>query len=279
MERLLLIDGHNLLFQMFYGMPNKIPSKDGRDIRGVVGFIGGVLKLIKLTSATHTAVIFDSQTHNPRCELLEEYKANRPDFSLVPDEENPFSILSDVYSALDVMKILHTEAFECECDDVIASYAHIYGKEREIYISSYDSDFFQLINDNVKVIRYRGDCSVVCDEDYVMRKFATHPALYADAKALFGDSADNIRGIQGVGPKTAAKIVNSLGHVEDILSSTDKIENPKIRKGIEENTEIIKRNISLIRLDSHVPLPFSLEQMKLSPNLPKTMDVISKIDL
>lgn len=279
MDKLLLIDGHNLLFQMFFGMPSKIPSKDGRDIKGVVGFVGGTLKLIRMIKPTHLAVVFDKETHNPRCDILDEYKANRPDYSALTDEENPFSILPDVYSALDVMGIAHAEAEECECDDIISSYAHAFGGDTEIYISSYDSDFFQLINDNVRVVRYKGDFSVICDEDYVMRKFSTRPSLYADAKALFGDTSDNVPGITGVGPKTAAKIVNSYGTIDEILTNTEKISNPKHKALIEENAERIRRNVALIRLDGHAPIPFTKEQMTAPVTLFSTTDVIRRLGL
>ena len=279
-NRLLIVDGNNLLFQMFYGIPAKIYNKRGRTIHATLGFVSALQKMIKTYQINGCIVVFDRDCAEERKQAFDRYKANRDtDWESLPADEVPFLEEEYIKECLQYLGVCALDSCHMEADDLIASIALRERGDNQVFISSYDSDFFQLINDNVKVIRYRGDCSVVCDEDYVMSKFATHPALYADAKALFGDSADNIRGIQGVGPKTAAKIVNSLGHVEDILSSTDKIENSKIRKGIEENIEIIKRNISLIRLDSHVPLPFSLEQMKLSPNLPKTMDVISKIDL
>ncbi|MBO5907156.1 MAG: flap endonuclease [Clostridia bacterium] len=279
MDRILLIDGHNLLFQMFFGMPSRIPSRDGRDIRGVVGFVGGVLRLIRMISPTHAAVIFDKETHNPRCDILEDYKANRPDYSALPEDQNPFSILAEVFSALDVMGIAHIEADGCECDDIISSYAHKYGGECEVYVSSYDSDFFQLITDKVKIIRYRGDNTVICDEEYILKKFSTRPSLYADAKALFGDSSDNIGGIVGVGPKTAAKIVNAYGSVEKMLSDTAAIDNEKYRTLIEENAEKIHRNLTLIRLDGHSPLPFTKEEMLISYPMPRTTDVIIRLGL
>ena len=279
MDRILLVDGHNLLFQMFFGMPSKIPSRDGRDIRGVIGFVGGVLRLIRIINPTHVAVIFDKETHNPRCDILDEYKANRPDYGALSDEENPFLILPDIYSALDAIGISHTEAEGCECDDIISSYARYYGKDTEVYISSYDSDFFQLINENVRIIRYKGDFSVICDKEYIMKKFSTRPALYADAKALFGDSSDNIPGIMGVGPKTAAKIVNSYGSVDKMLADTSAIDNPKYRALVEENRDKILRNVALIRLDAHAPLPFTKEEMLAPELLPKTTDVIRELGL
>lgn len=276
-NRLLLIDGHHLLFQMFYGMPAKIPSLDGKDIRAPIGFVGAVTRLIAMTAPTHVAVIFDSQTHNPRVDMMEEYKANRPDYSEMPEEENPFSSLPIIYDALDAMNIPHTEATDCECDDVIAGYALHYKNEAEIVISSHDSDYFQLICDTVRVVRYRGDSSVLCDEAYVMAKFATRPEFYADAKALFGDTADNVRGIRGIGPKLAARLVNTYGHLEDILNDTSVIKEDRLRRLVEENRDTVRLNYSLIKLSEGAVLPFSLDEMLFDGCCHKTMDVMRRI--
>lgn len=158
MNRLLIVDGHNLLFQMFFGMPARIINEQGKTIQGTLGFTGALLKIIRRTEPTHIAVLFDGEHENDRSVLNADYKANRIDYSEVPEENNPFSQLSDVYAALDYLNIKHTETTTCETDDWIAGYALTYGHETEIIISSFDSDFFQLITDNVSVLRYRGKC-------------------------------------------------------------------------------------------------------------------------
>ena len=276
-KKLLLVDGHNLLFQMFFGMPSRIIGRDGYAVQGTVGFVGALNKIIRMTSPTHVAVIFDSETHNPRCDALPEYKANRPDYSGVPDEENPFAQLEYIYAALGAMCIRHTEAQGCECDDIIAAYVLKRDSDTEVVISSYDSDYFQLIDENVTVLRYRGDSSTVCDRGYIEAKFATRPETYADCKALFGDSADNIKGLFGVGPKTAAKIISAYGPLEKILDDTSVIQEEKHRVLIEENIESLKRNLDLIRLDAHAPLPFSLEELRFTGNPGRTMDILREI--
>lgn len=88
--KLLLIDGHNLLFQMFYGMPTRIKGKDGAPIQGVLGFVGATLKIIHQLLPSHVCIIFDGEHKNPRNELLSSYKANRKDYSTVLEEDNPF---------------------------------------------------------------------------------------------------------------------------------------------------------------------------------------------
>ena len=278
-DRILLIDGHNLLFQMFYGMPSKILGRDGKDIRSVVGFVGAVGKLIRMCAPTHIAVIFDSATHNPRSDILAEYKANRPDYSDVSEEENPFTNLKSVYRALDTLGIRHCEVTDAECDDVIASYAITYKDGYDVVIASHDSDFLQLIGSGVRIVRYRGDATVICDGKYVMDKFGTPPELYIDAKALYGDTSDNIPGIPGIGPKTAAKLVISAGGADRLADDPSLIENPRLSRLIADSRDIIRRNLSLMRLSATAPLPFAPEELRWDIRSFKTLDVLREIQL
>jgi len=145
MRNLLIVDGHALLFQMFFGMPSRIVNKEGKAIHGVMGFVGALIKKIKMVNATHVFVVFDGEHENERTELLPDYKANRIDYSTIPENENPFSQLENIYEALNFMQIKHEEATKFEADDVIASYVYRYDNDAQIFISSFDSDFFQLI--------------------------------------------------------------------------------------------------------------------------------------
>ncbi|WZL77362.1 hypothetical protein QBE55_07145 [Eubacteriales bacterium mix99] len=105
MQKLLVVDGSNLLFQMFFGMPPRIVNKDGKAIQGTLGFIGALIKIIKMISPTYPVVLFDGEHENDRVDLLDDYKANRIDYSTVPDDDNPFSQLDDIYAALDFIGI------------------------------------------------------------------------------------------------------------------------------------------------------------------------------
>lgn len=274
---LLVVDGSNLLFQMFYGMPARIVNKEGKPIHGTLGFVGALLKILRFLRPTHTVVLFDGEHHNERKDMDENYKANRPDFSQVPEEETPFSQLPDVYAALDFLKIKHTETTVCETDDVVATYALTYGKDMKITLSSFDSDFFQLINENVSVLRYRGENSVLCDEAYVWNKFGVTPAQYAEFKALVGDSADNVQGIKGIGRKTAAKLLRTFGDVQTLLRQTESIEKPSLRRAIEEEKKRLLLNLRLIRLSGCDEIPFALDELVYSYNGERTGEVLSAI--
>ncbi|MCL2527047.1 MAG: flap endonuclease [Defluviitaleaceae bacterium] len=249
MKNLLIVDGHNLLFQMFYGMPSRITNKEGKAIHGVMGFVGALIKIIKMTDAAHIIVVFDGEQENERVNLSPDYKANRVDYSAIPDDENPFSQLCDIYAALDFMKIRYVEATDFEADDVIASYVHRYSGEVQVFISSFDSDFFQLISDAVFVLRYRGKNTVTCDAAYVQSKYGVLPEQYADFKSLTGDSADNIKGAEKVGPKTAAALINQFGSLQGVLDNIDRIEKPSVMQSVLRNKERLQMNYSLIKLD------------------------------
>lgn len=277
--KLLIVDGSNLLFQMFFGMPARIIGANGKAIQGTLGFVGALLKIIRMTQPTHVAVLFDGESHNPRTDLNEDYKANRPDYSQVSQEENPFSQLPDIYAALDYLGLAYAETTDCEADDWIAGYAKAYGSDYDMVISSFDSDFFQLITDRVHVLRYRGDKSVLCDPAYIQEKLGIHPSQYADYKSLTGDTADNIRGACKVGPKTAAALITHYGTLEALLAQAETISKPAVRASILQDMDRLQINYQLIRLQGCDKLPFSLEQLEYQNLGVGTTEVLRAIGL
>ena len=279
MKKLLLVDGSNLLFQMFYGMPTRIVNSQGKAIQGTLGFVGALLKIIKMSRPTHLVVLFDGEHENSRSKLNPEYKSNRIDYSQVTEEENPFSQLQDIYAALDYMKIKHTESAEAETDDLIASYVYTYGHEQKVVIASFDSDFFQLISKNVSVLRYRGDKTYICDTGFVKEKYNILPFQYADFKSLTGDSSDNIKGADKVGPKTASILINTYGNLDNIFVNAHNIRKPSIRESIMQNIERLKTNYTLIKLDGKENLPFTISELLYDYNGATTYEVLQGIKL
>ena len=279
MTKLLLVDGMNLFFQMFFGMPARILNAQGKAVQGTLGFVGALIKIIRWTEPTHLAVLFDGEHPNPRAALDDGYKANRVDYAAVPEEQNPFSQLGDVYAALRFLKIRHAELTEWETDDVIAGYTDRYGKEADIVIASWDSDFFQLIGENVRVLRYRGKQSVLCDSAYVEERFGVPPSRYAAFKSLTGDKADNILGAEMVGAKTAAALLQQFGSLEEIIRRADQIAKPSVGASIRRNAERLRINYQLIRLENRGSLPFSLEELVCAYDGAATRQVLQGIGL
>lgn len=272
--RLLVIDGCNLLFQMFFGMPSRITNSEGRAIHGTLGFMGAVRKMLIRLKPTHVVVLFDGEHANPRAEISPTYKSNRPDMSDADESENPFSQLPDVYSALDFLGIRHAETESCEADDWMASYALNYASVAEVILASFDSDLFQLITDRVSVFRYRGDRSTICTPQFIREKYGVEPALYADFKALVGDVSDNIRGVPKVGPKTAAHLINTYGNVENIINNANCIARPSIRNSIISSISQIQTNYRLIKLSAKYTPPFQLHELLYSNNEFSTQELL-----
>jgi DNA polymerase-1 len=243
MNRLLPVDGHNLLFKAFYGVPEIILS-NGKPAQGIIGFIGITVKIIRNVKPTHILVVFDPEEKPSRIELYSQYKQNRQDFSKKPERENPFSQLADIKRALDNLGIRFCEQAGCEADDLIASYAA--QSNGEVVIASTDTDFLQLVNERTSVYRYHGKKSVWFNESMVLQRYGVQPGRFLEYKSLIGDKSDTIAGVKGIGPKTAIKVLDG-------------------RRGLNaEEREILERNMSLIKLNTEVNKPYQISQLLLS---------------
>lgn len=156
MKKIIIIDGHNLLFRMFYGIPASIKNERGKEIKGVIGFIGNIKKIIETFTPYSILVIFDSETSKTNnLKLDENYKANRKTYEKIPENENPFSQLPLIKKALDFLNIFYEEVIENEADDYITSIITQH-KNYEFTIVSTDTDFFQLIDKHTTLFIPRG---------------------------------------------------------------------------------------------------------------------------
>jgi len=224
----------------------------------------------------------------------DQYKANRPDFSAMQEEETPFSQMPYIYDALDHMGVKRFETVHFEADDLIASYAlDFWDNGGSVVIASMDSDFFQLVkapscednydNDGIEILRYRGKQSVVCDWDYVCKRFGVSPDLYCAFKSLVGDTSDNIKGVCGIGPKTAAKMLSRYGSLEELTAHCDEIKPTRIGEALKTGQERLLLNRRLIELGSSVPIPVGYEELctsqALSQGLYTTRKVLEDVDL
>lgn len=246
MKKIVLIDGHNLLFRMFYGIPAPIRNSKGIDIRGLIGFIGGLKKIVEEFKPYSVYVVFDSETSkNSNLEIDDNYKANRIDYSKVEDDENPFTQLPMIKKSLDYLGIDYLEVQDYETDDFISSLVSRDNGIFEYVIVSTDSDFLQLVDENIHLYVPRGKKSVLYTPEEVINKYKVNPSKFVLFKSLVGDKTDNIKGVKGIGKITAAKILeyNSL---EDFMES-----NPDSKYSflLKENEYLIDRNKKLIKLN------------------------------
>lgn len=281
MDQLLLVDGSNLLFQMFFGMPARIVNKKGKAVQGTLGFVGALIKIVRMINPTHIAVLFDGDHANDRAALDSDYKANRIDYSKVPAQESPFSQLPDIYDSLDYLGIRRAETTVCETDDWIAAYVKEYGSEIKIVISSLDSDYFQLLNERVSVLRYRGVKTTLCTPDYIRERLGIEPRQYADFKSLVGDPSDNIKGAEKIGEKTAASLLKEFKTLDEIVKNADKIKKTSVRDSVVKNADKLQTNYKLIKLDGAASLPFPLQKLSVPSALYEraTTEVLKGIEL
>jgi DNA polymerase-1 len=247
-KKLLLIDGMAYFYRAFYAIRN-IRRSDGVATNAVYGFIRMLNRSIKDWQPSDLVVVFDGGSPKTRMDLLPEYKANR---APMPDDlRSQFKPLNEFLEASNI----HTIKVKMqEADDVMATIGKTYKNEYgEILVATGDKDMMQMIEDNIRMVSVSGS-PVKMGSDEVKQKTGVYPEQIVDWLALIGDNADNIAGVQGIGPKTATKILNEIKSLEPLDQSLLKIENPKLRNKLSESMDIIKRNIALVSLDYDVDI-------------------------
>lgn len=275
MKKIILVDGHNLLFRMFYGIPAPIKNSKGKDIRGLIGFIGSLKKLVDEFKPYSLYVIFDSETSkNSNLEIDKEYKTNRIDYSNISEEENPFSQLPFIKKALEYLKIAYLEVENNETDDLIASIVSKPINEYQYIIVSTDSDFIQLVNNNVFLYVPRGKKSILYNREEVIKKYNVIPEKYVLFKSLVGDKSDNIKGVNGIGNITAAKILK-YNSVQEFIENnpTSRFSNILI-----SSKEVIIKNQKLIELNKFINTSeIIFEELSNIIYISKTYEIIENI--
>jgi DNA polymerase-1 len=258
--RLLVLDGHSMAFRAFFALPaDKFSTSNGQHTNAIHGFTSMLINLIKEQKPTHIAVAFDvSDDTTHRKAEYSEYKGGRNE---TPREmSGQIDLIDKVMNAWGI-KTIKMPGYEA--DDILATLAAMGEKAGfEVLLVSGDRDAFQLITDNVFVLYPRKGVSDIprMDAAAIQEKYFVTPAQYSDLAALVGESADNLPGVPGVGPKTAAKWINLYGGLEGVLEHLDAI-GGKVGDALRENVEDVKRNRRLNRLHTDLQLPVTLEEL------------------
>jgi len=246
-KHLFLIDGSGFLFRAFHALP-PMTRDDGTPVNAVFGFTKMVMKLIDDTDADYIAVIFDRARKTFRSEIYADYKANRPP---PPDELIPqFQLVRNATEAMNVPAI-DMDGFEA--DDLIATYARQAAEAgAEVTIVSSDKDLMQLVTDKVTMLDAMKNR--VIGHEQVVEKFGVGPDRVVDVQSLAGDSTDNVPGVQGIGVKTAAQLINEYGDLDSLLANAEEIKQPKRRERLIEQADMARISRELVRLDQNVPV-------------------------
>lgn len=259
--KLLIVDGNNFMCQMFYGIPSRIKNKEGKTIHGAVGFIGGLVKCMKIIKPTHVIVVFDGLGYNHRKEIYRGYKRNRIKSNRNPEGENPVQQMPEIERMLAYMNITYTCIHETEADDVIASYTIRYMEKLEVVILSSDKDFYQLIGPNVQVYSYKGKQLSLYDSKKIKEEYGLEPWQLVDFQSILGDSSDNIRGIPRIGAKIAKELIQEYHTMAELIHHCDTAAQLPIERLILKSKKKLLRNYQLIILVDKIPDLLDINQL------------------
>ena len=221
MNRIAIIDGNSLINRAYYAMRNPMMTKEGIYTHAIFGFVNMLDKIRKTYEPTHMAVAFDMKAPTFRHLEYGEYKAGRK--KMPPELAMQIPLLKDILDAMGIKRI-EVEGFEA--DDIIGTIARAAEEEGlEPYIITGDKDQLQLVTDVTKVVFTKKGVSEfdLYDEEFFREKYGFEPIQFIDYKGLAGDSSDNIPGVAGVGDKSATKLIQEFGGVEEILAHVDEI--------------------------------------------------------
>ncbi len=261
--RLLLLDGHSLAYRAFFALPvENFSTTTGQHTNAVYGFTSMLINVMRDEVPTHIAVAFDKSRQTFRLEEYPEYKAKR---NKTPDEFK--SQLPLIQEVLDALHITHIELDGFEADDIIATLTtQAVAQGQEVLILTGDRDALQLVGtDSTVLYPMRGVSELArMTPDAIEAKYGVPPHRYPEIAALVGEDSDNLPGVPGVGPKTAAKWINEYDGLDGVITHADKIKG-KAGESLREHLADVMRNRKLNALVCDLPLPYGPADLARQP--------------
>ncbi len=258
-KELFLVDASGFIFRAYHALP-PLTRGDGTPVGAVLGFTNMLVKLLADLGAPHVAVIFDAARKNFRNDIYEAYKSNRAE---TPEDLIPqFPLIRQAAEAFG-LPVIEQDGFEA--DDLIAAYAQAATNAgwRATIVGS-DKDLMQLVRDpDVRMFDPMKNRFIAAAD--VIEKFGVPPEKVIDVQSLSGDSIDNIPGVPGIGPKTAAQLITEYGDLETLLSRAGEIKQPKRREALTEHAEDARVSKQLVTLNADAPLPVPFDGMSPRP--------------
>jgi DNA polymerase-1 len=246
-KTLLLVDGTAMAYRAFYAIAN-LSTKAGQPSNAVFGFIKLLRQLEQTWAPTHWVVAFDGGLPEARVALLGSYKAQRKE---MPDDLRGQLDLINEYVERARVPAVRLEGEEA--DDVMATYA-TWGREAgaRVLLATSDKDMFQLVGDRVSIVSLTKAGEKMGPAE-VQAKTGVSPERVVEWQALIGDSSDNIPGVPGVGPKTAAKLLGQFGDVETLWAGLDQVTPDKLRDSLRGARDVVARNLRMMKLREDLP--------------------------
>ena len=259
-KRLFLIDGMALIYRAHFALiKNPLLTADGRHTSAIYGFMNSLFKLLREEDPDYISIVLDCKEPTFRHEIYTEYKATREKMPQELVEQ-----LEPLYSVIEATKIPMIKLPGYEADDIMGTLAKKAEKESlHTYIVTGDKDMMQLVNDSTFVYTpgNRFKPTTIYDSKKVSKKWGIGPDGIIDLLALMGDTSDNVPGIDGVGPKTAVKILNEYGTIEAALDNAEHIKNKRAREGMLNGKDLVYLSKELVTIKCDVPVDFHLEQL------------------
>ena len=262
-DTVLIIDGHSMAFRAFYALPpDNFVTATGQHTNAVYGFVSMLTRLLETEQPTHVAVAFDVSRHSFRTEEYPEYKGTR---DATPEEfKGQVELIREVLDAMGIVS-LSREGFEA--DDILATLAYRAGNDgATVLVVSGDRDSFQTVTDNVTVLypgTGPGDLRRMTPQA-VEEKYGVPPHRYPEIAAIVGETSDNLPGVPGVGPKTAAQWINKYDGLDNLLARADEI-GGKRGAALREHMDDVVRNRRLNRLLTDMDLEVSPSDLARRP--------------
>ena len=250
MSRLLIVDGHAYAYRAFHAI-RELRSPAGQPTNAIYGFVKMLEKMRSAVAPTHLIVVWDGGLSDARLAELPDYKAHRPE---MPADLRPQ--LDGIVDFLAAAGIASYRAAGVEADDYIATLARLAAEQWHVVIASSDKDFMQLVSARIGLLNPNDKTGMIWGRAQVLAKSGVEPEQVADWLALMGDAVDNIPGVPGVGPKTAAELLKQFGSVEQLLARLDEVKSEKLRQA----AAAVVRNQKLVRLPA-VPCQLVPEQL------------------
>ena len=260
MDKLFLLDAYALIFRAYYAfIKNPRINSKGENTSAILGFVNTLEEVLAKEQPTHIGVAFDPAGGTFRHEAYPEYKAQR--------EATPESIRFAVPHIKEILAAYHIPVLEVagfEADDVIGTLAcQADARQIRTYLMTPDKDYGQLVTENVSIYRPsigKNGAEIMGSEQVMAKWGLSHPSQVIDMLGLMGDASDNIPGCPGVGEKTAMKLIQDFGSVENLLAQTDQLKGA-LQKKVTENTEQIRLSKWLATISTEVPVTLDMEAL------------------
>jgi len=257
-KRLILVDGSHLLYRSFFAfIRNPLLTSSGRNVSAAYGFSSSMLKLIQDEAPDYVAVVFDTREPTARHRRFPDYKATR---EKMPDEmSDQIPLVRELVDALGIALI---DLPQWEADDVIGALADQAARRGlEVVIFSGDKDMGQLVNQRIALLQPRpGGTNERMGPKEIESKFGVAPERLVELLSLTGDSSDNIPGVPGVGPKTAAKLLSGAS-LDELLADPQRAGSDKLAGLLAQHAESVRLARDLIRIDCSAPIQLELERL------------------